>query len=463
MSRSVFEVFQPGIGPSSSHTMGPMRAAHRFAAMLVERELRERVERIRIDLYGSLASTGKGHYTDVATFTGLQGALPETVRPDEFASGAALVRASRCLGLMGGPPVAFDERRDLLFHPAETHSRHPNALTFSAFGAGGAPLLEETYYSVGGGRVCNGPETVLIPPAPAVPYPYRTAAELLERCSAAGLTIAELAFANECAGAEASMVRARLIGLWSAMRDCIERGLAADGALPGGLGTPRRARQLLADAESSALGSRHMGELRRVSAWACAVSEENAAGGRMVTAPTNGAAGVVPAVLMFYERCCEDASEQGIVGFLLAAGVIGGLYIENASISGAEVGCQGEVGVACSMAAAGLAAALGGSNEQIEYAAEIGMEHNLGLTCDPVGGLVQVPCIERNAVAAVKAISAAQLALSGDGSHLVSLDRVIEVMRQTGADMHRKYKETAEGGLTVRTVAMPIIKRSAAA
>jgi L-serine dehydratase len=432
--------------------MGPMRAASRFAAALIERGLRARVARVRVELYGSLAATGRGHQTDSAVIAGLEGALPDTIEPETLSVALQTVRGSGRLALPGAAAIVFDETRDLVFNFRESLPEHPNAVTFAAFDGDGSALARETFFSVGGGRVCSGLELALREPSTQVPHPYRSGAELLERCREAGLSIPRLAFANECAAAGAEAVRGRLLALWAAMSACIDRGLAAEGALPGSLGTPRRARGMVALLQRDAVPRRTMSEMRWVSAWACAVSEENAAGGRMVTAPTNGAAGVLPAVLKFYERFCDGADDNGIVDFLLAAGAIGGLYIDNASISGAEVGCQGEVGVACSMAAAGLTAALGGSDAQIENAAEIGMEHNLGLTCDPVGGLVQVPCIERNAVAAVKAISASQLALAGDGSHLVSLDRVIEVMRQTGADMHRKYKETSEGGLAVSPV-----------
>jgi L-serine dehydratase len=438
--------------------MGPMRAASRFAAVLIEHGVRAQVTRVRVDLYGSLAATGRGHQTDSAVVAGLEGALPDTIEPEALSRALQTVRNSGRLALSGAASISFDEMRDLVFNSRESRPEHPNAVAFTAFDAGGSTLSRETYFSVGGGRVCSGLELAIPEASKQVPHPYRSGAELLARCRETGLSIPRLAFANECAAADGEAVRRRLLALWAVMSACIDRGLMAEGVLPGALGTPRRARGLVARLENDAAPRQAMSEMRWVSAWACAVSEENAAGGRIVTAPTNGAAGVLPAVLKFYEHFCEGANEGSIVDFLLAAGAIGGLYIDNASISGAQVGCQGEVGVACSMAAAGLAAALGGSNAQIENAAEIGMEHNLGLTCDPVGGLVQVPCIERNAVAAVKAISASQLALAGDGSHLVSLDRVIEVMRQTGADMHRKYKETSEGGLAVRPIRLASAK-----
>jgi L-serine dehydratase len=458
MPHSVFDLFKIGVGPSSSHTMGPMSAACAFTERLRERGLLERTRRVLAELYGSLALTGKGHASDRAVLLGLSGKRPDGICPDEAERIVGEVRASRLMRLGGSHEIRFDEPRDLLFHQREWLSFHSNGMRFTAFDAEGTEILSGVWYSVGGGAIVaesevsgNAPPEGLVGD---VPYPFHSGEQLLAVADAAGLSIADLALANELARMPEAEVRARLKAIRETMWACIDRGMGQHGILPGGLNVKRRApevRAKLIERQERAL-SDPLTVIDWVNLWALAVNEENAAGGRVVTAPTNGAAGIVPAVLRYYERFVANATEDGADRFLLAAAAIGSLFKENASISGAEVGCQGEVGVACSMAAAGLTAALGGSNGQIENAAEIGMEHNLGLTCDPVGGLVQVPCIERNAVGAIKAIEASRLALLGDGTHRVSLDQVIETMRKTGADMSAKYKETALGGLAVNVV-----------
>jgi L-serine dehydratase len=458
MPHSVFDLFKIGVGPSSSHTMGPMSAACAFTEQLRNRGLLERTHRILAELYGSLALTGKGHASDRAVLIGLAGKRPDGICPDEADRIVADVRANRRMRLGGGHEIAFDEPRDLLFHQRERLSFHSNGMRFTAFDASGAELHSGVWYSVGGGAIVAESEVSgNAPPAGLVgdvPFPFHSGEQLLERAAAAGLDIAGMMLANECARMPEDEVRAGLRTIRVAMSACIDRGMGQSGILPGGLNVKRRApdihRQLIARQERAL--SDPLTVIDWVNLWALAVNEENAAGGRVVTAPTNGAAGIVPAVLRYYERFVANATEEGADRFLLTAAAIGSLFKENASISGAEVGCQGEVGVACSMAAGGLTAALGGTNMQVENAAEIGMEHNLGLTCDPVGGLVQVPCIERNAVGAIKAIEASRLALLGDGTHRVSLDQVIETMRKTGADMSAKYKETALGGLAVNVV-----------
>ncbi|HEU4968764.1 L-serine ammonia-lyase [Sphingomonas sp.] len=458
MPHSVFDLFKIGVGPSSSHTMGPMSAACAFTEQLRERGLIERTGRVLAELYGSLALTGKGHASDRAVLLGLAGKRPDGICPDEADRIVTGIRASHRMMLGGTHEIAFDEDRDLLFHQRERLSFHSNGMRFTAFDEAGAELSSGVWYSVGGGAILaesdvsgNAPPEGLVAD---VPYPFHSGEQLLERAAAAGLSIAELALQNELARMPEEEVRERLAAIRRTMSACIDRGMEQHGILPGGLQVRRRApevRRKLVERQERAL-SDPLTVIDWVNLWALAVNEENAAGGRVVTAPTNGAAGIVPAVLRYYERFVAGASDEGADKFLLTAAAIGSLFKENASISGAEVGCQGEVGVACSMAAAGLTAALGGSNAQIENAAEIGMEHNLGLTCDPVGGLVQVPCIERNAVGAVKAIEATRLSLLGDGTHRVSLDQVIETMRKTGADMSAKYKETALGGLAVNVV-----------
>jgi len=455
MATSVFDLFKIGVGPSSSHTMGPMTAAADFAARVADLP----VARVTAALYGSLALTGKGHATDSAVILGLAGERPEALCPDAAAACVAGVRATGMLRLGGTRPLAFDEARDLEWRTRDRLPFHSNGMLFTAFDADGATLATRTAYSTGGGAVVYAADIARnAPPAGLadVPYPYSSGDALLALTVATGLDIGALALANELTVHGEAEVRARLAAIRAAMSDCIDRGCASlDAELPGGLRVKRRAPavlKLLRDRQERALAD-PLSVIDWVNLWALAVNEENAAGGRVVTAPTNGAAGIIPAVLRYYERFAPGATLEGADRFLLTAAAIGSLFKENASISGAEVGCQGEVGVACSMAAAGLTAALGGTPMQVENAAEIGMEHNLGLTCDPVGGLVQVPCIERNAVGAVKAIEAARLSLLGDGTHRVSLDQVIETMRRTGADMGEKYKETSLGGLAVNVVA----------
>ncbi len=451
---SVFELFKIGIGPSSSHTVGPMKAAAAFVAGLVHQNLLERVKTVDVVLYGSLAFTGRGHATDTAVILGLSGVEPETADPDEADRLAAEVRETKRLLLAGRRPIAFDPDRAIDFDVIAP-PRHPNTLWFVARDAAGGALADETWLSLGGGFIArDGDETDAVRTGEPVPYPFGSAAELLARGREAKLSVAELVRANEATLRPAEAVEAHVEKILAAMFACVERGLLRSGVLPGGLGVHRRAKaihdRLLENARRNARPAHEI--MDYVSVYALAVNEENAAGGRVVTAPTNGAAGVVPAVLRYYRDHCEGATARGLSDFLLTAAAVGGLFKLNASISGAEVGCQGEVGVASSMAAAGLCAALGGSNGQIENAAEIAMEHHLGMTCDPVGGLVQIPCIERNAFGAVKAIAAASLALHGDGRHRVSLDSVIATMRETGRDMQSKYKETSLGGLAVNFV-----------
>lgn len=450
---SVFDLFKIGIGPSSSHTMGPMTAACRFAKSLEDQGILARVAQVTVSLYGSLALTGKGHATDTAVTTGLAGFLPAQVNPDAAARLIEDVRQHGKMLLAGRHEIDFRIERDIHWKFKESLPYHPNALTLFARDASGELLREATFYSVGGGFVVSddeakAPATALA--ARAVPLPFSDAAELLEVAENNGLTIAELMMRNECASRTREEVLAGLDGIAEAMNACIDRGLRQGGVLPGGLNVKRRAAKLCATLEERerTQSADALIAMDWINAWALAVNEENASGGKVVTAPTNGAAGVVPAVLRYYDRYCNGTREGRHV-FLLTAAAIGSLYKHNASISAAEVGCQGEIGVACSIAAAGLTAAQGGTNEQIENAAEIGMEHNLGLTCDPIGGLVQIPCIERNATGAVKAVDASRLALMGDGSHHVTLDKVIETMRRTGADMQDSYKETSLGGLAV--------------
>ena len=461
MAVSVFDLFRIGIGPSSSHTVGPMRAARLFALRLRHDGLLDRSARVVARLYGSLGATGKGHGSDKAVLLGLLGHEPETIDPDAIPALLQAVRAGRRLALLGTHEVGFDEREDLRFLRRETLPLHPNGMHFEAFDAAGAPLAERVYYSVGGGFVLSDEAAAdgtrhktIAPDTTVLPHPFHSGAELLARTRELGCDIATVMRRNERHWRSDAEIDAGLLRRWQVMQDCVARGCAADGVLPGGFKVRRRAaalRRALTERPEEALRD-PLQVLDWVNLYALAVNEENAAGGRVVTAPTNGAAGIVPAVLHYWRRFVHGSSDAGVVDFLLTAGAIGLLYKENASISGAEVGCQGEVGVACSMAAAGLCAVLGGTPAQVENAAEIGMEHHLGLTCDPVGGLVQIPCIERNAIAAVKAINAARMALRGDGTHHVSLDKVIKTMRETGADMMSKYKETARGGLAVNIV-----------
>ena len=450
MTLSVFDIFKVGIGPSSSHTMGPMRAARVFVTGLKRDGLLGPTREIAVRLYGSLALTGVGHGTDRAVLMGLEGADPESVDPDSVEPAIARIRSSGRIRLLGEHEIALDEPMQLLFMMHERLPRHSNGMRFSALGADGKLLREEDYYSVGGGFIVRGDEQEARDTAARapMPYPFASGEELLALCRAHGLEIFELVLANERALASESEVRARLLHIWQVMQACVERGFRQTGLLPGVLKVRRRAPRLYRILTESGT-PKPLDVMDWVNAYALAVNEENAAGGRVVTAPTNGAAGIVPSVLHYYRRFEPGANEEGVIRFLLAAAAMGMLYKRNASISGAEMGCQGEVGVACSMAAAGLVAALQGTNEQIENAAEIGMEHNLGLTCDPVAGLVQIPCIERNAMGAVKAVNAARLAMRGDGTHKVSLDQVIATMRQTGADMQTIYKETSQGGLAV--------------
>ena len=457
MVTSVFDLFKIGVGPSSSHTMGPMTAACRFVETLSRKALLDSTQRVAVDLYGSLALTGKGHATDRAILLGLSGRRPDTVDPDEADALVARIRETGRIRLADRREIAFDEPRDLRFLQRERLPHHSNGMRFEALDSAGATLESAVYYSTGGGAVVD--EAAIARNAPPegawdIPYNYHCADELLAISEREGLGIAEIARANERAGFSDEEIDRRLDSICAAMSGCIDRGIAQGGILPGGLKVKRRApglHKLLLDRAERTL-SDPLTVLDWVNLWALAVNEENAAGGRVVTAPTNGAAGIVPAILRYYQRFTPHSTADGARIFLLTAAAIGSLFKENASISGAEVGCQGEVGVACSMAAAGLTAALGGTSRQIENAAEIGMEHNLGLTCDPVGGLVQVPCIERNAVGAIKAIEASRLALVGDGAHLVSLDQVIETMRRTGLDMNERYKETSLGGLAVNVV-----------
>ncbi|MBX3560702.1 MAG: L-serine ammonia-lyase [Sphingomonas sp.] len=453
---SVFDLFKIGVGPSSSHTMGPMTAACDFVEGLRDAGLLESVVRVEADLYGSLALTGKGHATDRAVLLGLSGLRPAALDPDEAERIVTRIRDTGRLMLAGAHDLAFDEAADLRFNQRERLPHHSNGMRFTATAASGE-VESQVYYSIGGGAIADEASVGRNAPPEGgwdVPFPYASGDELLAIAARESLGIAELARANERAGLSDAEIDAGLDAIAAAMSACTDRGMGQGGILPGGLNVKRRApglHALLTERAERCLQD-PLTVIDWVNLWALAVNEENAAGGKVVTAPTNGAAGIVPAVLRYYQRFTPRADAAGVRTFLLAAAAIGALFKENASISGAEVGCQGEVGVACSMAAAGLTAALGGTNGQVENAAEIGMEHNLGLTCDPVGGLVQVPCIERNAVGAVKAIEASRLAMIGDGSHRVSLDQVIETMRRTGLDMNERYKETSLGGLAVNVV-----------
>ena len=458
MAVSTFDLFKIGIGPSSSHTVGPMRAAARFVERwLGETGALERTARVRAEVFGSLALTGRGHGTDKAILLGLEGRQPDSVDPDLIPPALARIRGEKRLSLLGRHPIAFDEKHDLVMNKRQKLPFHTNGMRFTAYDADGHVLATRDYYSVGGGFVVNQDEAAedrIVADTTELPHPFHSGAELLAQCQRSGLGIAALMFENEQAWRSAEDIRAGLRAIWRAMQDCVARGIRQPGELPGGLHVARRAPALYAElsARPEAAMRDPLTVLDWVNLYALAVNEENAAGGRVVTAPTNGAAGIIPAVLHYFDRFCPGNSEQRVFDFLLTAAAIGILYKENASISGAEVGCQGEVGVACSMAAGGLVAALGGSPSQIENAAEIGMEHNLGLTCDPIGGLVQIPCIERNAMGAVKAINASRMAMRGDGKHKVSLDKVIKTMRDTGRDMQDKYKETSRGGLAVNVI-----------
>jgi L-serine dehydratase len=457
MAISVFDLFSIGIGPSSSHTVGPMRAAQQFAARLRDEGLLSRVARVKADLYGSLGATGKGHGSDKAVMLGLEGELPESVDTDSVDARLETIRAGRRIVLCAERELAFDEKSDLVMHRRQSLPFHSNGMTFHAWDAQKNEIAAATFYSVGGGFIVDekaaGADRI-VEDDTRLPYPFHSAVNLLIHCANHDMRVSDVMLANELSWRSEDEIRRGLLAIWKVMQTCVRNGCRNEGILPGGMKVRRRAADLYRK-----LGSQPhitykdpLNTLDWVNLWALAVNEENAAGGRVVTAPTNGAAGIIPAVMHYYQHFFPAADDDGIVRFLLTAGAIGILYKENASISGAEVGCQGEVGSACSMAAGALTEVLGGSPEQVENAAEIGMEHNLGLTCDPVGGLVQVPCIERNAMASVKAINAARIAMRGDGKHFVSLDKVIKTMRDTGADMKTKYKETARGGLAVNII-----------
>ena len=456
MSLSVFDLFKIGIGPSSSHTVGPMRAAARFVEGLQRDDLLQHTASVKIELYGSLGATGKGHGSDKAVLLGLEGEHPDTVKTETVADRLAAIRSSGRLNLLGEHPIEFNEKSHLAMI-RKPLPYHPNGMIFRAMDTAGIQLRSREYYSVGGGFVVDegaaGADRIVEDSTP-LKYPFKTAKDLLRHCVTHHLAISQVMSANEGAWRPEAETRSGLLKIWQVMQDCVSAGCRHEGILPGGLKVKRRAaalhRQLCTHPQASLRDA--LSVLDWVNLYALAVNEENANGGRVVTAPTNGAAGIIPAVLHYYMHFVGGANEDGVVRFLLTAAAIGILYKENASISGAEVGCQGEVGVACSMAAGALCEVMGGTVQQVENAAEIGMEHNLGLTCDPIGGLVQVPCIERNAMGSVKAINAARMALRGDGQHFVSLDKVIRTMRQTGADMKSKYKETARGGLAVNII-----------
>ncbi len=457
MAISVFDLFSIGIGPSSSHTVGPMRAAQQFVQNLQDDGLLNQVAKVKVDLYGSLGATGKGHGSDRAVMLGLEGELPESVFTDSVESRLESIRATRQLNLLGKHAVKFDEKKQLVMHRRKTLSFHANGMTFCAYDANDEELRKATFYSVGGGFIVDesaqGTDRI-VEDDTRLPYPYLSAVDLLIHCARHDMSISDLMMENEKVWRSEAEIRDGLLKIWKVMRACVNSGCTREGILPGGLKVKRRAAELSRKLRGQP-GITYKDPLMCldwVNLWALAVNEENAAGGRVVTAPTNGAAGIIPAVMHYYQHFYPAADDDGIVRFLLTAGAIGILYKENASISGAEVGCQGEVGSACSMAAGALTEVLGGTPDQVENAAEIGMEHNLGLTCDPIGGLVQIPCIERNAMASVKAINAARIALRGDGQHFVSLDKVIKTMRETGADMKSKYKETARGGLAVNII-----------
>ncbi len=458
MAISLFDLLKVGIGPSSSHTVGPMKAALLFVEGLKKNALLTRVARLESQLYGSLGATGKGHGTGSAVVMGLEGHAPESIDPSIVEPRMAEVTRSSRLRLMGQHTVYFNAQNDLIYHRQESLPYHPNGMTFTAWDADGHKLAHRVYYSVGGGFVVDedaaGADRIMADET-QLPYPFSSGAELLAICEQHALSISDVMLENEKAWRSEEEVRAGILSLWQVMRECVQNGLHNEGILPGGLKVKRRAFALHQEMKKRTrmdMITPSLGAMDWVNLYALAVSEENAAGGRMVTAPTNGAAGIIPAVLHYYDRFCPNSDDEGIIRFLLAATAIGILCKLNASISGAEIGCQGEVGSACAMAAAGLAEATGGTPAQVENAAEIGIEHNLGLTCDPIGGLVQVPCIERNAMASMKAINAATLAIRGDGTHFVSLDKAIKTMRDTGEDMSDKYKETSRGGLAVNVI-----------
>ncbi len=458
MAVSCFDLFKIGIGPSSSHTVGPMRAAARFIERwLIDNGDLERTTRLRAEVFGSLALTGRGHGTDKAVLMGLEGHWPNEIDPDVIPEALERIRAGKRIRLHGRHEIDFDEKHDLIMNKRQKLPFHTNGMRFTAYDAAGEVIATRDYYSVGGGFVVNQDEAAedrIVADTTQVPYPFASGDELIGTAQSNGISIATMMYANEECWRSRAEIDAGLDEIWEAMQSCVARGIRQSGTLPGGLHVSRRAPALYAELSSRPESAMRdpLTTLDWVNLYALAVNEENAAGGRVVTAPTNGAAGIIPSVLHYYDRCIPGATRQGVRDFLLTAAAVGILYKENASISGAEVGCQGEVGVACSMAAAGLTAALGGRPGQVENAAEIGMEHNLGLTCDPIGGLVQIPCIERNAMGAVKAINASRMAMRGDGKHKVSLDKVIKTMRDTGRDMRDKYKETSRGGLAVNVI-----------
>ncbi len=458
MAISIFDMLKIGIGPSSSHTVGPMKAAQLFATALQDDGLLSRVSRVQSQLFGSLGATGRGHGSGPAVLLGLEGHLPEQIDPAIVVPRSEAICGQSQLRLLDEHPIAFNEAEDLIYHRTESLPFHANGMSFTAWDNEGNELSHRVYYSVGGGFVVDeeaaGADRI-VEDCTKLPYPFKTGEQLLQMCRDSGLSIAEIMLANEQVWRSEAEVREGILQIWQVMKECVQNGIHNEGVLPGGLKVKRRAASLHRELKNRTrmdMITPSLGAMDWVNLYALAVNEENAAGGRMVTAPTNGAAGIIPAVLHYYDNFCPNSDEEGVIRFLLTAAAIGILFKENASISGAEVGCQGEVGSACAMAAAGLAEATGGTPEQVENAAEIGMEHNLGLTCDPIGGLVQVPCIERNAMAALKAINAAALALRGDGEHFVSLDKVIRTMRDTGLDMLEKYKETSRGGLAVNVI-----------
>ncbi|NUP59092.1 MAG: L-serine ammonia-lyase [Pseudarthrobacter sp.] len=455
MALSVLDLFSVGIGPSSSHTVGPMRAAKLFADGLKGDGQLASTVRVQSELFGSLGATGRGHGSDKAVVLGLQGLEPETVNTFTADDQVAAAALDAELHIAGTHRVGFNWEEDVVLHRRKSLPAHPNGMTFRAFDHTGTVLSERSFYSIGGGFVVDGDAQgadKVVADDTVLPYPFATADELLQICSREGMSISDVMLANELTWRSEAELREQLLGLWAVMKECVQNGCSAEGILPGGLKVPRRAPALFQTLSQDSASTDALHAMEWVNLFALAVNEENAAGGRIVTAPTNGAAGIVPAVLHYYMKFVPGADDDGVVRFLLAAAAVGILFKTNASISGAEVGCQGEVGSACSMAAAGLCEVLGGTPAQVENAAEVGIEHNLGLTCDPVGGLVQIPCIERNAIASVKAINAARLALHGDGSHKVSLDKAIKTMRDTGADMKTKYKETSRGGLAVNVI-----------
>ena len=455
MALSVFDLFRVGIGPSSSHTVGPMKAAGRFVATLATDRVLPKVARVSVELFGSLGATGHGHGSVPAVVLGLAGQTPDLVDPPAVRPLVAQVSARHRLTLAGDHTIDFDPDTDVVLNRRRSLPVHSNGMIFTARDADGVVVDQRTYYSVGGGFVLDESETGpnrVKPDSTVLPFPFRTGAELLSHCTETGFSVARLMRENERVWRSDAEIDAELLHIWSVMQECVRHGLATEGVLPGGLKVRRRAPELLHRLQMETESTDPLRGMDWLTLYALAVNEENAGGGRVVTAPTNGAAGVAPAVMMYYRRFMHGSGDEGIARFLLTAGAIGVVIKELASISGAEVGCQGEIGAACSMAAAGMAALMGGTPGQVENAAEIGMEHNLGLTCDPVGGLVQIPCIERNAIAAVKAVTAARTALRGDGSHIVSLDSVLKTMRETGADMSVKYKETARGGLALNVI-----------